>query len=238
MTARSQNRSGCAARRRPPGNSDQQRLHAQRPGKQPASAPACCGSAERRGERLDPLSPPTRDAERSGGAAAGRTLPARARPGQTTAAGDEALAHSQNGQIGEARLAPARGRDRGADRRDQHEPHQAQHAIDQDDHRRQRLRPRAGRAVSRMRTTSPPMLLGRKLLKKMATRNDASRRGRGDVNVLRRRAAGAIARCWPATCCEVDGQRDQQPRRARRSGAGPQARRRPPGRRAARAARR
>src|SRR4051812_27649668 len=33
----------------------------------------------------------------------------------------------------------------------------------------------AARAVSRMRTTSPPILLGRKLLKKPATRNDPSK---------------------------------------------------------------
>ena len=35
------------------------------------------------------------------------------------------------------------------------------------------VRERAGFAVSAIRTTSPPMLLGRKLLKKVATRNDS-----------------------------------------------------------------
>ena len=38
---------------------------------------------------------------------------------------------------------------------------------------------RAGRAVSLIRTTSPPMLLGRKLLKKIATRYDESSLDRG-----------------------------------------------------------
>jgi hypothetical protein len=35
------------------------------------------------------------------------------------------------------------------------------------------VRERAGFAVSAIRTTSPPMLLGRKLLKNVATRNDS-----------------------------------------------------------------
>ena len=43
---------------------------------------------------------------------------------------------------------------------------------------------RAGRAVSRMRTTSPPILLGKKLLKKIATRYEDRSALRGDVNVL------------------------------------------------------
>ena len=43
----------------------------------------------------------------------------------------------------------------------------------------------AGRAVSRMRITSPPMLLGRKLLKKIATRNEPSSERRAHVHVLR-----------------------------------------------------
>jgi hypothetical protein len=42
-------------------------------------------------------------------------------------------------------------------------------------------------AVSVMRTTSPPMLLGRKLLKKVATRNDCVRKENGSRTCCARR---------------------------------------------------
>src|SRR4051812_6961725 len=52
------------------------------------------------------------------------------------------------------------------------------------------VRERAGFAVSAMRTTSPPMLLGRKLLKNVATRNDS-------VNARARRWTPCASRSSP-----------------------------------------
>ena len=47
------------------------------------------------------------------------------------------------------------------------------------------VRERAGLAVSAIRTTSPPMLLGRKLLKNVATRNDSVSARAAHVHALR-----------------------------------------------------
>ena len=70
---------------------------------------------------------------------------------------------------------------------------------------------RRGSAVSRMRNTSPPMLLGRKLLKKFATRNDPNSVRRFRSHLLR------VEQEMPAPrACDhveaVDEQRSDQPR--------------------------
>ena len=70
----------------------------------------------------------------------------------------------------------------------------------------------AARAVSAMRMTSPPMLLGRKLLKKVATRNDAVRRLNGKPHVL-----GAEQQApAPRRCRGPSRGRDRARQRARR----------------------
>ena len=82
----------------------------------------------------------------------------------------------------------------------------------------------ARRAVSRMRMTSPPMLLGRKLLKKSGDEERRQRRAEGHVDVLRLQqqipAPGAGERRDPE-----DGQRDQQPRQRRQPRGLPELRR-------------
>ena len=70
--------------------------------------------------------------------------------------------------------------------------------------------------------TSPPMLLGRKLLKNSATRNEPSSVRRGDVHVLR------VEQQMPAPHAgehvdDVDAERDGEPGHRRPARARPQA---------------
>ena len=110
--------------------------------------------------------------------------------------------------------------DRGGERRDQDQTHQAEHPIHQHDRGGQRLGP-AGRAVSRMRITSPPMLLGRKLLKNSATSSDpSSERLRTWTPCAS--SSSCQRQVLASTLIDVDAQRHEQPRQRRLACARPQ----------------
>ena len=118
---------------------------------------------------------------------------------------------------------------------DEHQRHHAHHAIEEHDGRRQRLRP-GGFAVSLMRTTSPPMLLGRRLLKKSATRNELSELPWRDIDVLRLEQQPPAPHA-ASTVLEVHGERDQRATGSRPDARSPTACRRRSARRGTPAAR-
>ena len=82
-------------------------------------------------------------------------------------------AQSQYGQIGDGVLAFHDHRHGCAEGRDEHQPHQAERAVDEHDRRRQRLRLRGPGRVADADDVAADVL-GRKLLKNPATRYDDS----------------------------------------------------------------
>ena len=148
-------------------------------------ARALAEAGERRRQLLDSVADPFGMERRVSGWSSRPKPAARARPARTRPRPAKKPAQSHAGQIGSAAWRRAAGRERRAAARP---PARAPSARARD----RPARPsspassiRAARAVSRIRMTSPPMLLGRKLLKKIATRNEPSSRSGGNVHVLR-----------------------------------------------------
>ena len=162
-------------------------------------------AGERRGERLDAVADPFGMQDASAAAAAVRSRPAPAPPAPRRPAPTQKPAHSHDGQIGSTRrgravpppaIAPSAATRTSA--------HQAEHR-DRPGRPWSRASSTAPRgAVSRMRMTSPPMLLGRKLLKKLRDEERAEQPCGTARHVLRARAADASATTLASDVQRVD----------------------------------
>ena len=165
---------------------DDRRLHEDRAGEAAGERAGLIAEARQRaGELLDPVADPFRvkDAQRLQQASEAR--PARAPPARDAGRADEEAGPEpqrpdrQRRRLARAPAATSRRSPRPAPAPSGRAPRSTRTTVVAS------VFEPAGRAVSRMRMTSPPILLGRKLLKKVATRNEPSSDRAAHVHVLR-----------------------------------------------------